>query len=90
MDSAQVELPQQDIAVHVEAVRAGVNAMAQDMLEMMLARGVENAPAAVLSGVIEAGVQMWTRTMLEAGNSQSRIREALIEQVKTYHRKHAR
>lgn len=82
-------LPEQDIAVHVEVVRAGFNATAQDMLQFMLEQGVTDAPAAILSGAIEAAVQMWVKTMSEAGHPPSRVRESLIQQVKTYHRKHA-
>jgi NAD-dependent oxidoreductase involved in siderophore biosynthesis len=82
-------LPDQDIAVHVEIVRAGFHSAAQDMLQFMIEQGVENAPAAVLSGSIESVVQMWVKTMSEAGHPPSRVRESLIQQVKTYHRKHA-
>jgi hypothetical protein len=83
-------LPTQDIAAHVEICRAGFQATATDMLEFAASQGVENAAAAVLSGSLEAAVQMWVQTMQGIGHPPSRIRESLFDQIKTYHRKYAK
>lgn len=79
-----LDLPLDDIAPHVEAARAGFNLIAVDMMRAMGEKGVENAPAAVLSGAVEFATQIWVQTMLQAGNPPLKVREALIQQVKTY------
>lgn len=82
-------LPTQDIAAHIEICRAGFQSAATDMLQFMQGQGVEDAAAAVLSAAIESAVQMYVQTMKGVGHPPMRVRESLMDQVKTYHRKYA-
>jgi len=77
-----------DIAPFVELVRSGVFAAAMDMNQILSRAEVPNGAAALLSGTIEAAVQMWVQVMLKSGNTNQKIEDALNQQVQTYFRKH--
>lgn len=77
-----------DLAPHVEAARAGFNAVALDMGNTMSDQGVENFPAIIITGLVEAAVQVYVQTMLEAGNPSTKVHDSLVQMVETFFRKH--
>lgn len=86
--SPEEQARRQTFAFNAEAARAGMFAAAMDMLETMREGGVVENEAPLLTGMLEASVQLWASVMLAAGQSPKAAREALLGQVQFFWNKH--
>lgn len=80
--------PTQDIAFNIEATRAGMFAAALDMLESMRTAGVQDAPAALITGSIEAATQLWAQVSKRAGVPRKKARETMEKEMRRFFAQH--
>lgn len=78
------ELRKRSLAFNAEAARAGLFAAALDMLDTMKEQGVEEAEAAVMTGVVEAAAQLWQQVSHQAKIPTQKARRTFLGECQCF------